>query len=450
MEPHPRVTFGLIRRLQRDHPRDADLYFPPLILTATNLSTGRLTLIKSYDERFGDVPIARAVRASAGFPFFFRPVEMAFLDEEGREVEGRFVDGGVISNFPAWVFSSVLRSELDRYVEFADIARQPWLNIGLRLVADPARGQPPARGPRAGLLKAMFGLLAGQVRDELETSLADRVPRLLPIRQLDTDTSGPGRWNDVHLMSDDKIRAMFARGLDAADDLLKPYSFALPPANDPAIRRAMAGLVERATRVFGHADNAELRLRVTVFIPRRGEHGRELVLRYALKYGEGRRPPASLRLRYRPDRQLLPRPQPLDLQPGEAPRGRRRRPGGAVVRDDGRAAQGRRPRPDLAGLRADLRPPGLPAAGPQTPRRAGAVEEIPGRHPPEPDRRGGLRRPGAGRQPPLRPARPRPGHEGKLDRPPDRGHNIRRCRWRPWKRVSSSPKPLPVAASRKK
>jgi predicted acylesterase/phospholipase RssA len=68
----------------------------PLRVVATNLSTCDV-------EVFGagftpDLEVALAVTASAAFPFFFRPVRI------GSQI---FVDGGLVSNAPAWVLDDI-------------------------------------------------------------------------------------------------------------------------------------------------------------------------------------------------------------------------------------------------------------------------------------------------------------------------------------------------------
>ncbi len=112
--------------------RQRGLRLPPLFLTATNLTNRSLELFNSIEARYHNVPVARAVRASAGFPVFFRAVEIPQLAEPGW-----FCDGGVISNFPAWVFSDGLRQKLAMSDIYAGLASRPWLHIGLRLVSDP-------------------------------------------------------------------------------------------------------------------------------------------------------------------------------------------------------------------------------------------------------------------------------------------------------------------------
>jgi len=47
-------------------------------------------------------PVAKAVRMSAGFPFFFMPKKMPGRTKEKSII----VDGGLLSNFPLWIFDN--------------------------------------------------------------------------------------------------------------------------------------------------------------------------------------------------------------------------------------------------------------------------------------------------------------------------------------------------------
>jgi predicted acylesterase/phospholipase RssA len=121
------LTFGDLAKL----PEPPDEPFLPLFLTATNLTKSRLEVINSFDGDYYHWPIGRAVRASAGFPIFFRPVAV-----EGHPVGCWYVDGGLISNFPSWVFGPKFRSSLsaDRSGAYKYLSSFPWLNVGLRVV----------------------------------------------------------------------------------------------------------------------------------------------------------------------------------------------------------------------------------------------------------------------------------------------------------------------------
>jgi predicted acylesterase/phospholipase RssA len=70
-----------------------------LKIIATDLARNRVVVFSSHDTP--DVSIAQAVAASAAVPFLFEPVHVRWPDgDEGRI----YVDGGLASNLPIWVF----------------------------------------------------------------------------------------------------------------------------------------------------------------------------------------------------------------------------------------------------------------------------------------------------------------------------------------------------------
>lgn len=75
-----------------------------LKLVASDLTNGRMIVFPDDLERYElsaeTFPIARALRMSCGIPFFFEPVRMKI--GSGETI---VVDGGVLSNFPIWLFN---------------------------------------------------------------------------------------------------------------------------------------------------------------------------------------------------------------------------------------------------------------------------------------------------------------------------------------------------------
>lgn len=76
-----------------------------LKIIASDLSLGRLVvfpddLMDYYGIDPNYFPVAKAVRMSAGFPFFFMPKKLPGKTK-GKSI---IVDGGLLSNFPLWVF----------------------------------------------------------------------------------------------------------------------------------------------------------------------------------------------------------------------------------------------------------------------------------------------------------------------------------------------------------
>lgn len=75
-----------------------------LKITASDLTEKRLLILPDDLEDFGvsqkDFPVARAVRMSVSIPVFFEPVR--WKDRRGKE--HLIVDGGLLSNYPVWIF----------------------------------------------------------------------------------------------------------------------------------------------------------------------------------------------------------------------------------------------------------------------------------------------------------------------------------------------------------
>lgn len=81
----------------------ADLPPQALRVVASDISNGQLIVLPDDLEKYGispgTFPIAKAIRMSCSIPYFFEPVKLRSFD--GMNV---IVDGGVLSNFPIWLF----------------------------------------------------------------------------------------------------------------------------------------------------------------------------------------------------------------------------------------------------------------------------------------------------------------------------------------------------------
>lgn len=98
-EPLERWIAGLLR--EKKVVTFADLPAGKLRVVASDITDGRMLVLPDDLPKYGvdpdAFPVALAVRMSAGLPYFFEP---AFLGP-GRKV---VVDGGLLSNFPLWLF----------------------------------------------------------------------------------------------------------------------------------------------------------------------------------------------------------------------------------------------------------------------------------------------------------------------------------------------------------
>lgn len=83
----------------------SDLPKDKLRLIASDLTTGRLLVLPDDLDKYGipkeTFPVSKAIRMSAGLPFFFEPVKLKSLS--GKNI---IIDGGILSNFPIWLFDS--------------------------------------------------------------------------------------------------------------------------------------------------------------------------------------------------------------------------------------------------------------------------------------------------------------------------------------------------------
>lgn len=81
----------------------SDLPKDSLKIIASDVTNGRMIVLpddlSSYGLNSDDFSVARALRMSCGIPFFFEPVKLT--TGKGESV---VVDGGVLSNFPLWIF----------------------------------------------------------------------------------------------------------------------------------------------------------------------------------------------------------------------------------------------------------------------------------------------------------------------------------------------------------
>lgn len=96
------ITFGELQRLTGR----------TLVVIGTDLAHSRMVVfphdVKLYEDEGGrqlepeQFPVAKAIRISAGYPFFFPPI--GGLWDRSTKQQGVFVDGGVASAFPVFVF----------------------------------------------------------------------------------------------------------------------------------------------------------------------------------------------------------------------------------------------------------------------------------------------------------------------------------------------------------
>ena len=274
------VTFRHIRDVMRANDQ---IYYPPLFLTATELETGKLVLFNSVDDQCLDIPIGQAVRASAGFPVVFQPQNI-----HGTPFAGSYADGGLVSNFPSWIYSYEFRRRLRDYHEavvtpqgeikkdrYRGLASLPWIHVGLR-TQDPPKAATGREPSCFEVLRSLFRLCTGQARDQLETIISTFIARSIIVQQPVTATGGPSHVMAIGEIDQEMVGRMFEAGRQAAEAALSGLTFALPAEEE--IRVQLEKLVTQATHILGwNGDNSHFAFRSNVFLPRQ----EKLYLRYS-------------------------------------------------------------------------------------------------------------------------------------------------------------------------
>ncbi len=79
------------------------IYGTELVITGTNVSTGMTEYY--HHSTHADMRVSDAVRISISIPYFFRAVKRLRINGvEGNDEYDILVDGGVLNNYPIWVF----------------------------------------------------------------------------------------------------------------------------------------------------------------------------------------------------------------------------------------------------------------------------------------------------------------------------------------------------------
>ncbi len=93
-----------------------DLPEGSLKMVASDITNGRFLVLPDDLPRYGRIPekfsVAKAIRMSCSIPFFFEPVKIY----DGTGKPSYIVDGGVLSNFPMWIFKKRNQKRLKRPV----------------------------------------------------------------------------------------------------------------------------------------------------------------------------------------------------------------------------------------------------------------------------------------------------------------------------------------------
>ncbi|KOR88631.1 patatin-like phospholipase family protein [Paenibacillus solani] len=131
----------------------SDIPAGKLYIVASDITNGRLLVLPDDLRQYGinpaTFPVAKAVRMSCSIPYFFDPVILRLL---GRAAKGKsfgeqfvyIVDGGLLSNFPLWLFDRESKG-----------GPKPLPVLGFQMVGKNSNAPHLIEGP-IGMLTAMF------------------------------------------------------------------------------------------------------------------------------------------------------------------------------------------------------------------------------------------------------------------------------------------------------
>ena len=195
-------TFGdlITEEFQND-----EQYRFKLRVIASDITRGRLLVLPQDIADFGirpeELDVARAVRMSMSIPFFYEPVKLK--NRETKEIS-YIVDGGLLSNFPVWLFDTE-----------GNIPQ--WPTFGFKLVEPDEELQVPnqVRGP-ISLLAALFSTMM-QAHDKRYIK-DEHFVRTIPIPTLGVGTT-------EFDISREKSEALYQSGRQAAERFLSTWNF---------------------------------------------------------------------------------------------------------------------------------------------------------------------------------------------------------------------------------
>lgn len=184
--------------------REARFRFRLQVIVA-DVSRGRMVVLPRDASRYGVLPqalsVARAVRWSASLPFFYRPGTVCAPAFPGETLY--VVDGGLLSNFPVWLFDVP--------------GRPPWPTFGFRLVDPELEGKPrTVRGP--------VSYLSALVSTMLEAHDARHMKEADFVRTVAIPTMGVGTTEFD--LDPRRAEALYRAGVEAAERFFRRWDFA--------------------------------------------------------------------------------------------------------------------------------------------------------------------------------------------------------------------------------
>lgn len=177
-----------------------------LVTIATDVSRRKLLRlpydIKDYNIMPDDLEVAKAVRMSSSLPFFYEPYKLLYIDSKQQKMFSYIIDGGVLSNFPVWIFDS------------NDVPS--WPTFGFKIVEADESAPSRIKNP-FDLFKAILSTMM-EAHDKLHEMDPKSNVRTISIPSLGVHTTD---FETIHNQKDD----LFQSGMQAAVSFFDGWNF---------------------------------------------------------------------------------------------------------------------------------------------------------------------------------------------------------------------------------
>lgn len=188
--------------LQKGIQTFSDLDESALKLIASDLTNGKLLVLPNDLQSYGINPhtfsVAKAVRMSCSLPYFFEPIKLT--TNQGKTI---VVDGGVLSNFPIFLFD-----------EEKKIKKRPV--IGIKLSAKESEQKPHKINNAVELFPALFSTMKAAHDARYISRRHEKNIVFIPIKQINT--------TDFQL-NEEKKEDLIEFGFECTEKFLKTWSF---------------------------------------------------------------------------------------------------------------------------------------------------------------------------------------------------------------------------------
>lgn len=177
-----------------------------LRVIASDITSGRMLILPQDIARYGIEPdqldVARAIRMSISIPFFFEPVAISYFNKTGQRQINYIVDGGVLSNYPVWLFD-----------HGTGVKGVPTFGFKLR---GPNAGRPYRITGPLSMFTALFGTM--MEAHDYRYIQEQNFERTISIPTLGVQTTDFG-------ISKEKIQQLYRSGVDAAEGFFNGWDY---------------------------------------------------------------------------------------------------------------------------------------------------------------------------------------------------------------------------------